>query len=176
MKHIIAVVGMSGSGKTTMTQHIEKVLGIPAIVSYTTRPMREGETNGVEHWFVDKSQMPGMEEMLAYAYFGGYHYWTTHDQIPDDKPCTYIIDEKALDQMMDNFGDRYLISPMYIERSPEGLAEIDETRRLRDQERPIGLLHKYEAIILNTGSLEEFLRASVKLFKELYGDYGSTKK
>lgn len=176
MKHIIAVVGMSGSGKTTMTQHIEKVLGIPSIVSFTTRPMREGEVNGVEHWFVDEDAMPPRTDMLAYAYFGGYHYWTKHDQIPDDLPCTYIIDEKALDQMIDSFGDQYQISPVYVQRSQTDLAEIDEARRLRDRERPTGLLHRYEAVILNTGSLEQFLEASVKLFKELYGDYGSTKK
>ncbi len=48
---IITIVGPSGSGKTTMA-NIMSENGIPTIVSYTTRPMREEETNGKEHWFV----------------------------------------------------------------------------------------------------------------------------
>lgn len=177
MKHIIAVVGMSGSGKTTMTQHIEKTLGIPAIVSYTTRPMREGETDGIEHWFVKPGQMPPLHTMLAYAYFGGNHYWTTHDQIPEDKPCTYVIDEKALMRMKANFGDQYKISAIFVQRDEKGLEEIDEARRLRDKDRMMYMEEvQYDAAIVNTGTLEEFLERSEKLFKELYGNYGSTKR
>ena len=37
---IITIVGPSGSGKTTMA-NIMSENGIPTIVSYTTRPMRE---------------------------------------------------------------------------------------------------------------------------------------
>lgn len=166
-KTIIAVVGLSGCGKTTMTQHIEKELDIPAIVSYTTRPMREGETNGVEHWFVDKSEMPPIPSMLAYAYFGGHHYWTTHDQIPENKACTYIIDEHALQQMIYSFGAQYKIIPVYVFRSAEDLSEIDENRRNRDLERPMIDSSIYVATIENKGTLGAFLKESVRIFKTL---------
>ena len=45
MPIVIAIVGPSGSGKTTMA-NIMAENGIPTIVSFTTRPMRDGETNG----------------------------------------------------------------------------------------------------------------------------------
>ena len=50
---IIALVGPSGSGKTTLSLYLQEMLNIPAICSYTTRPMRRGEQNGREHWFVE---------------------------------------------------------------------------------------------------------------------------
>ena len=56
---IITIVGPSGSGKTTMA-NIMSENGIPTIVSYTTRPMREEETNGKEHWFVTPEDKPQM--------------------------------------------------------------------------------------------------------------------
>jgi hypothetical protein len=34
----------------------------------------------------------------------------------------------------------------------------------------------YDAAIINAGTLDEFLERSEKLFKELYGNYGSTKR
>ena len=78
---IYAVVGASGCGKNTATQIMEE-LGIPSLVSFTTRDMRPGEINGKEHWFVPENYIPPKDRMLAYTYFGGKHYWTTIDQIP----------------------------------------------------------------------------------------------
>ena len=43
---IIAIVGASGSGKTTLSKYLQRKYGIPAIVSTTTRPRREGEVEG----------------------------------------------------------------------------------------------------------------------------------
>lgn len=46
--------GKSASGKDTfMKQYVAK--GFKPIVSYTTRPMREGEVDGVDYHFVDKA-------------------------------------------------------------------------------------------------------------------------
>ena len=73
MNTIVAIVGASGSGKTQLTLYAQR-FGYPVICSYTTRPMREGETNGVEHIFVTEDKMPTKDNMLAYTFFGGYHY------------------------------------------------------------------------------------------------------
>lgn len=93
-KHILAIIGPSGCGKTTLVDHLSKTLHIPAIVSYTTRPMRPGETNGIEHYFVSENEMPKTEDMLAYTKFGNYHYWTTPQQVLEGINF-YIIDEKG---------------------------------------------------------------------------------
>ena len=93
---IICIVGASGSGKTTASLMLQKQFGWEAIVSYTTRPMREGETNGVDHWFVTPDQKPREGEMCAYTKFGDYEYWTTWNQFQSLFPCVYVIDEKGL--------------------------------------------------------------------------------
>ena len=73
---IIAVVGPSGSGKTTAVEFASKALGIPVLVSYTTRPMREGEVNFKDHVFVTEKEIPSQSKMLAFTRFGGYQYWS----------------------------------------------------------------------------------------------------
>ena len=50
----VILVGKSGSGKTTVSKNLEKMFGYKRVVTYTTRPPREGEINGVDYWFVPK--------------------------------------------------------------------------------------------------------------------------
>ena len=96
MKKIIALVGDSGSGKTFASQYLQEKFGWNAIVSYTTRPMRKGEVNGRDHWFVKSLQVPPKSKMCAYTKFGGYEYWTEWNQFQTLFNCVYVIDEKGL--------------------------------------------------------------------------------
>lgn len=57
MLTIIALIGKTSSGKDTVARYIKASYGINQIVSYTTRPMRSHETDGVEHYFVSKERM-----------------------------------------------------------------------------------------------------------------------
>ncbi|MDR1090106.1 MAG: guanylate kinase [Prevotella sp.] len=152
---IIAIVGPSGAGKTLATQILKRNLGIPDIVSYTTRPMRAGETNGVEHHFVSEEEMPDKLEMMAYTYYGGYHYWATFSQVPNDSLCAYVVDEKGLkDLIYANFIEIYAV---YIDRNTERIAEsVIKERIERDANRiqVNDLLYKY--VIENNGTVEEF--------------------
>lgn len=164
-KKIIAIVGPSGSGKSTLVQYLEEEVGIPQLVSHTTRPMRNGEVQGREHWFDTDYCMPARDKMLAYANFGGFHYWVALSQVEEYDVCTYIIDEAALVEMTKKFGDRYDIIPIYIEREyDEG---IDHSRIVRDNERIILPRDYYYAVITNNGSLEEFFEESTKIFETL---------
>lgn len=57
MKKIIVLLGASATGKDTVVKHISEKYGIPIAVSYTTRPMRSNETQGVEYYFVSDDEM-----------------------------------------------------------------------------------------------------------------------
>ena len=165
---IIAIVGPSGSGKTTMTQFIEKRFNIPAVVSYTTRKMRIGETNGVEHIFVSEKDMPYANEMLAYTQFGGYHYWATIEQVIHHPVVTYVLDEVALLKMMERFDEQYDIIPVYVRRDNRLLQEqIDSERRFRDKNRVIIEDAMYAAIIDNNGNLQDFYSQIEKVIKNI---------
>ncbi len=57
MKKIIILLGASATGKDTIAKHICKKYNIPIAISYTTRPMREKETQGVEYYFISDEEM-----------------------------------------------------------------------------------------------------------------------
>lgn len=61
----------SGAGKSTLSRMlIEKTLDLSMSVSVTTRPMRPGEIEGKDYFFIDKSRFDAMardEQLLEYA-------------------------------------------------------------------------------------------------------------
>lgn len=172
MKHtIIAIVGPSGCGKTTLSQIAQKQLDIPALVSYTTRPMRPGETDGVEHWFVSESNVPNFNSMLAYTFFGGNHYWTELKQI-QAPACTYVIDEKGLLELVTKFKNRFIIKAIKIVRQEQLMGDIDENRKKRDAERLDLDDDFYDAIIENNGTFEQFIEKGIETIKNLT-NYGN---
>lgn len=56
MINIIALVGKTASGKNVILKELIRICDIKPIVSYTTRPMRPGETNGVEYHFISQDE------------------------------------------------------------------------------------------------------------------------
>lgn len=156
-KKIIAIVGASGSGKTHMTKYVNSTFNLPSIVSCTTRPIREGETNGVEHYFVEEDEMPTSENILAYTKFGEHHYWTDKRQVKEWDTFCYVIDEIGLIEMIDKHSDEFEVLSVLVKRDELSLeSQIDKDRRNRDKYR-ISLSDSfYDYIINNTGTIEEF--------------------
>lgn len=81
MKCLIVVAGKSASGKDTLVNKVCKELGIPKILSTTTRPPRKGEQCGVDYRFVNDAEMNYYKEnnllcnMISYNVAGG-DIWT----------------------------------------------------------------------------------------------------
>ena len=58
MSKIFYLMGKSASGKDTIYKKIrERMPELKTIVIYTTRPIREGEAEGVEYHFVDEDKL-----------------------------------------------------------------------------------------------------------------------
>jgi guanylate kinase len=58
MGKLFYLMGKSASGKDTIYKKVkEEMPELKPIVIYTTRPIREGETEGVEYYFVDESKL-----------------------------------------------------------------------------------------------------------------------
>lgn len=153
---IICIVGASGSGKTTASMILQKQFGWNAIVSYTTRPMRQGEKNGVDHWFVKSSQVPDKSKMCAYTKFGGYEYWTEWNQFMTLFPCVYVIDEKGLVDLQSKESSPFPFTLITIKINRDNLSDIEEKRKERDSERIQIPDEFYDYIINNNGSMEQF--------------------
>lgn len=157
---IICIVGESGCGKTTLMVDLCERYNVPYISSYTTREMRPGETDGVEHKFVRKEDVPSHDRMFAYTEFGGHEYWTTHEQIEKNPLVTYVIDEKGVEYMKNKLDpDKYDIVLVKVVR--KDLSGISSARKDRDKDRieiPDG---EYNLIINNDGDPKDMTETLV---------------
>lgn len=165
MNTIICIVGSSGSGKTTLTLELQNKHNIPYICSYTTRAMRDNETNGIEHIFVSEDDMPDKSEMFAYTLFGNNHYWTTYNQINEYPICTYVIDEKGILYFKEHCKNNY--KTIFVKINRNNLSDIDIERINRDNDRISIDNSIYDIIIDNNGSIDDMVNEFMKKIKEI---------
>ncbi|TVX86013.1 guanylate kinase [Paenibacillus agilis] len=71
---IFCLIGHSSSGKSTVERNLEEV-GYPRIISYTTRPMREKEKDGVDYHFIERSTFAELEKQGFFAEKARYRDW-----------------------------------------------------------------------------------------------------
>lgn len=101
---MILLVGKSCSGKTTIAKELKK-LGLKEAVSYTTRPPREHETDGVEYHFITKEEFLKKEaegffaETVYYDVATGerWYYGSAVEDLSDDK--VIIVNPHGLEQL-----------------------------------------------------------------------------
>jgi len=82
--YLFIISGASGTGKTTLCKILEKDLGIFFSVSATTRPMRTGEVNEKDYYFLDKDVFREMEhnhKFLETALVHDHWYGTPREPI-----------------------------------------------------------------------------------------------
>lgn len=125
MSKIFFVLGKSCSGKDTIFQYLRenKELNLRTVVGYTTRPMRVGETEGVEYHFVSENRLKEMKEEGKVIEFreyntvhGKWSYFTADDGQIDigKKNYLYIGTLESYNDMVKYYG-REVVVPLYIE-------------------------------------------------------------
>ena len=113
---IIALLGKTTIGKYTAARFIKSTYEIEPIISYATRPQRVGETNHVEHHFVNDEEMDKIvadkESMLAFVQFPktGYRYCATTSDLEESAIRTYIIDPSGLQWLKNHRPDVEVVS------------------------------------------------------------------
>lgn len=147
---LITITGPSGAGKDTVARMLSEMGGYKVLCSYTTRPKREGEIEGVEHHFVEKCDV-SHDKMLAYTQYGGYEYWTTIDQVKDK--AVYVIDEDGLKALRKKFPDIEIFSICVSARESTRLRRgVSQKRMDRDKMRKRLPLSFFDAVIFNNDS------------------------
>ena len=81
---VYAIIGKSGSGKDYFLNKLNnfKVFDnkiFNKIISYTTRPPRHGETNGIDYHFISDEEFDKLikeKKMLEWTEFNGWKYGT----------------------------------------------------------------------------------------------------
>lgn len=133
MAQIYVLMGKSATGKDTIYKKIleNERLHLQEVVTYTTRPIRENETEGVEYHFVDKEFFDRCREknnIIEYRMYntvhGPWYYFMVNDgQIDLQSEKKYIIigTLESYEQIRRYYG-KEVVKPIYI--------EIDDGERL----------------------------------------------
>lgn len=129
---MLLLMGKTCSGKDTIQKILISKYNMKNIVSYTTRPMRDGEENGVQYWFLSteeflkKKEEGFFAEIITYTDKDGniLYYGGAKEDFSDDK--VMIVNVDGLRQIKE-FKDLNAISFL--------LTVSDETIRKRLKER-----------------------------------------
>ena len=144
MGKIYCVMGKSSSGKDTVYKKLkEQYKEFRLIVPYTTRPIREGEKDGVEYYFVDPEQFRAMKEdgkvIESRSYntkCGIWTYFTADDGQIDLSAADYLLIGTLVSYqaLREYFGEEAIV-PVYLEVE-DRLRLARALERERRQEKP----------------------------------------
>lgn len=157
MAKIIAILGKSGSGKTTVAEMLAIYHGIQPISSCTTRPKRTPNETG--HAFLTDVQYDAIPESqkIAETVYGGYRYCGVINDNFD--VYSYVIDEKGLQMLKKN--SKFDVTRVLVLSPEEHRKErTDEKRFLRDNQ--ISYKTPFDHIILNHQDLQS-LKTQVEI-------------
>lgn len=163
--NLIVIAAPSGAGKTSLVAGaLSAMPDVKLSVSHTTRPMREGEVDGKDYYFVDVptfQQMVANEAFIEHAEVFGNFYGTSKQALarPLSKGHDIIleIDWQGALAIKNSFPDaiRVFILPPSIEalierlvtRGKDDQAIID--RRMMEAREQIGHYQEFDYLIVN---------------------------
>ena len=145
MGRIYYLLGKSATGKDTLYKEILKRRPkLRTVTMYTTRPIREGETDGVEYFFTDREELERqlasgkvIESRTYQTIAGPWTYYTVDDgqfDVADDESCLMIGTLESYEKMCTYFEAGKMV-PVYIE-VPDGIRLLRAVKREENQKKP----------------------------------------
>lgn len=163
---ILVLSGPSGAGKSSLLNAVIDDLGECYFsISTTTRPIREGEVEGIHYHFVDEVEFEKDIEndlFLEHAFVHGNYYGTSikpvKEALKEGKLVIFDIDVQGNATIMNRLGDittSVFISPPTLSelkqrleaRSTDSKEVID--RRINMAKREIQRISEYDFLIVN---------------------------
>ncbi len=148
---LIVLTGPSGVGKDTVLRELFAL--DPALeycVSYTTRPPRPGEIEGVSYWFVDEAtfrQMIERDEFFewstVYGELKGRTYASVDKAVASGKATVIKIDVQGATKVRERIGDVGL----YIYLLPPSMEALQQRLVERATEDPASLQARQELAV-----------------------------
>src|SRR6266446_1287542 len=176
--NLYIVSAPSGSGKTTLLQHLLRSFkDLKFSVSYTTRRPRQGEQNGVDYFFTDRTTFSSMAQsgdFLEWADFNGQLYGTArafvHEQLESGNDVILDIDVQGAKQVKAKVKDAtaiFILPPSFSElerRLKSRMLEPEDVirRRLEIAKGEIQFYREYDYIVIN-----DILENSVLLLESI---------
>lgn len=146
MGKIVCLMGKSSTGKDTIFRELlaKEELHLKMIVPYTTRPLRAGEVQGQEYFFVDEEEFQRLkssgrviEDRTYHTCHGLWRYFTVDDGRIDLAGQNYLIigTLESYLKSREYFGEDKLL-PVLIELDDgERLQRALDRERAQDQPR-----------------------------------------
>ena len=145
MGRIYYLLGKSATGKDTLYKEILKRRPkLRTVTMYTTRPIREGETDGVEYFFTGREELERqlasgkvIESRTYQTIAGPWTYYTVDDgqfNVADDESCLMIGTLESYEKMCAYFEVGKMV-PVYIE-VPDGIRLLRAVKREENQKKP----------------------------------------
>lgn len=114
MKKIFLILGKASAGKDSIAREVSKRLNMPIALSFTTRPKRSGEEQGVEYDFIsldefmDRQVNKQLAEFTRYKVVGGHiwYYGLTREELEKDDYVIAIVNPDGAKQIKKIYGDK----------------------------------------------------------------------
>ena len=145
---LVVLSGPSGSGKDTVLEKLKEMdIVFDKTISVTTRPMRDGETDGVDYYFVDKATFEKRIEegsFLEYTLYNNNYYGTPKSEVEkhiDKGGCILLKIE------VEGAGNVRKAMPeaLSIFIIPPSMAELESRLRGRGTETEESFQNRFEA-------------------------------
>ena len=162
---LFVVSAPSGTGKTTVVERLVQIVPDLALSrSYTSRPARPGESNGVDYNFITRArfeEMVGAEEFLEWADVFGNLYGTcatdAERALAGGRDLVLVIDVQGARQVRRRCTDTvgvFVLPPDFatLERRLRGRSKDPEDaiqRRLHTARAEVAAFTEYEYVIVN---------------------------
>lgn len=174
---LFVISGPSGSGKGEALAFVNRVLEVPRVVTYTTRPPRPNETAGVDYHYVSHEEFLRLEadgRLLEFNRTYGSHVYAspmevlaydadTPDQVMELDPEGYFYvrahSSRRVVGLFVTVDDLAVLDARILQRAPEA----DVARRLAVARKQLAQAWAYEHVLLNDDleAFQEDLRAVV---------------
>ncbi|MCM8817158.1 MAG: guanylate kinase [Candidatus Omnitrophica bacterium] len=178
---IVVLSAPSGTGKTTIVNELKKKFdNIAVSISYTTRQPRQGETDGIDYYFIDEEQFKKKIEQGFFAEWArvyDYYYGTSksfiEENLKKNKVVLLTIDTQGALQIKKKYPKAVLIGilPPSIKEQENRLKKRGETpenirKRLKASsiERKI-LMEKYDYRLINR-DLEKTIKRIISIIEK----------
>ena len=123
---IYLILGHSGSGKSTIRNALTSH-GIKKIITYTTRPPRVSEVNGIDYNFIDQELFKKMDQdnlFIGTTCYVGNYYSTLKEDLEKnnnkDSDCVIVVDKEGILAIKKEFANARSI---YLKCSRETLRD-----------------------------------------------------
>lgn len=127
---IFAIMGHTGSGKTTLANELNEKFDVPVITTHTDRPMRDGEVDGIDYHFKEIGEITSDRYVCIREFWTVYRdepfvYGLLKEDIEKFKNCIIVVDPRGYKSLVDMFP---LVSGFVLDVPKETLKERLITR------------------------------------------------